>query len=395
MRILFLTHRLPYAPNRGDRVRAYHLLRHLRTFADVDLISLVHDDDEAAHADDLRGVVTTVTAVRAPRVRNLARSALALGTSRPLSHVMLDGPDLHPAVERVVSAHRPDVVFAFCTGIAHVVVRPPLDPVPLVLDMVDVDSAKWAALAASSRAPRSWIYAREARLLAGFEAMIAARAAATLVTTEAEREALRALAPDARIEVVENGVDASSLEPNAPPSASQTVVFCGVMNYPPNEEGAVWLAQEVWPRVRQARPDARLELVGSFPTPRVQQLANPAAGVVVTGHVADVRPHLWRAAVAAAPLLTARGVQNKVLEAVAAGLPVVVTPAVDAGLPVEVRAACRLADAPEAFADALLDLLASAPSERRQVASRADIASISWPRRLAPLESMLRGAVRR
>ena len=108
------------------------------------------------------------------------------------------------------------------------------------------------------------------------------------------------------------------------------------MNYPPNEEGAVWLARDVWPLVRRARPDARLSLVGSSPTRRVQQLES-AREVVVTGHVDDVRPHLWQAAVAAAPLLTARGVQNKVLEAVAAGLPTVVTPVVLAGVPTEFR----------------------------------------------------------
>ena len=160
-----------------------------------------------------------------------------------------------------------------------------------------------------------------------------------------------------------------SLRPTGPPPASQTVVFCGVMNYPPNDEGAVWLAREVWPRVRLARPDARLELVGSFPTSQVRQLANAADGVVVTGHVDDVRPHLWQAAVAAAPLQTARGVQNKVLEAVAAGLPAVVTPVVLEGVPAEVRPACAPAGDAFAFADRAhrfpRALAGSAPPGRR------------------------------
>src|SRR5262249_5585341 len=128
------------------------------------------------------------------------------------------------------------------------------------------------------------------------------------------------------------------------PAASQTVVFCGVMNYPPNVEGAIWLAREVWPRVRRAVPSARLELVGASPTPAVPSLASGREDVIVTGHVDDVRAHLWGAAVAAAPLLTARGVQNKVLEAVAAGLPTVVTPVVLDGVPPEVRPGCVMAN---------------------------------------------------
>jgi len=393
VRVLFLTHRLPYAPNRGDRVRAYHLLRQLRTFADVDLVSLVHDDEESAHVGDVEALATTVTAARTSRIRALTNSALALPTPRPLSHTMLDSPDLLPAIKRVVRAHPPDVVLAFCTGIAHVVVRPPLDAFPLVVDMVDVDSAKWAALAGSSSPPRSWIYAREARLLARFESTIARRAAATLVTTEKERETLRGLAPGARIEVVQNGVDAETLRPPGPPLAGQTVVFCGVMNYSPNVEGAVWLAREVWPRVRQSCPDARLLLIGSFPTREVQQLADAAAGVVVTGHVDDLRPYLWESAVAAAPLHTARGVQNKVLEAVAAGLPTVVTPVVLAGVPAEIRPACVTADGASAFAEALVTFLKRSPLERRSAALQANVNAITWEHRLAPLKDIMASAL--
>jgi sugar transferase (PEP-CTERM/EpsH1 system associated) len=394
VRILFLTHRLPYAPNRGDRIYAYHILRQMRSFADVDLVSLVHDDEEAAHVEDLRSLATTVTGVRVPRVRNLVRGAFALPTSRPLSHVLLDGPSLQPAIVRVVREHPPDVVLAFCTGIAHAVVRPPLDRFPLVLDMVDVDSAKWAALARASGPPRSWIYAREARRLGEFEVAITRRAFATILTSDKERNTLLGRVPSARIEVM-HGVDADTLRPPGPPEASETVVFCGVMNYPPNEEGAVWLVREVWPIVRKARPAAKLELVGSSPSSQVRRLANDAENILVTGQVPDVRPYLWRAAVAAAPLQTARGVQNKVLEAVAAGLPAVVTPLVLEGVPTEIRRACVVGGGAAAFAEALVAILSQTPRERRDLAGRADVAGLSWARQLAPLEGLLRQAVQR
>lgn len=392
MRILFLSQRLPYAPNRGDRVRAFYLVRQLRHFAEVDLLSFVHDDEEASHVAEARALASTVEVVRLSKIRNTVRSLLALAGSRPTTHTMLDAPGLHAVIDRIVRRHPPDVVLAFCSGVARLALEPPLNKVPLVLDMVDVDSAKWASLADVARPPRSWIYRREARLLAVFEARAARHAFTTLVTTEKERGTLLSLAPEARVEVVQNGVDAESLKPPEEPAESQTVVFCGVMNYAPNEEGAIWLAREVWPLVRARRPLARLQLVGSNPTSKVRNLASRQDGVEVTGHVPDVRRYLWAAAAAAAPLLTARGVQNKVLEAVAAGLPTVVTPLVLEGVPPEVRAGCIPAQTVEAFAAAIIEVLELPAASRRQLAESTDSQSISWGRRLDRVQQITMAA---
>src|SRR6185295_6727113 len=153
-------------------------------------------------------------------------------------------------------------------------------------------------------------------------------------------DALAAIAPGADVRVVPNGVDVEHLAPKAPPSNERRVIFPAVFNYQPNAEGAVWLAREVWPLVTELLPDARLTLAGASPTARVRALAANDATVEVTGAVPDMRPYLWRSAAAVAPLFLARGVQNKVLEAAAAGLPSVVTPAVRNGLPPEVSGAC-------------------------------------------------------
>jgi glycosyltransferase involved in cell wall biosynthesis len=272
---------------------------------------------------------------------------------------------------------------------ARLALEPSLRDFPMVLDMVDVDSAKWAALASSSSWPKSWVFAREARTLGRFEAEATRHARATLVVTEKERQTLTRIAPGTRIEVIQNGVDAASLRPERAPSANPTVVFCGVMNYAPNEEGAVWLGRDVWPLVRRRREDARLEIVGSDPSRPVQDLAARDASITVTGRVPDVRPHLWSAAVGTAPLLTARGIQNKVLEAVAAGLPTVVTPVVRDGLPGEIAPACVTAEGATAFAEAIVRLLELSPADRRAMAERADVASLSWERRLAPVRAIL------
>jgi len=170
------------------------------------------------------------------------------------------------------------------------------------------------------------------------------------------------------------------------------VMFCGVMNYRPNETAAIWLAREVWPLVRARRADARLILVGSDPTPAVKRLAVSDSTVEVTGGVPDVRPYLWGSAVATAPLSAALGVQNKVLEAVAAGLPVVVTPIVMAGLPSEVAGACTVAATAPDFAASIVHLLECTPAERRAIAERADVAALSWTECLAPAVCLIEAA---
>ena len=369
MRVLVLTHRLPFAPNRGDRIRAYHLLRQLATFADVDLVSLVHDAEEATQAGALEALGIRVRLAPVARMGNYLRGALALPGATPLTHCLLDSPAVAPAVAGVVTERRPDVVLAYCSGMARFALAPPLDTVPLVLDMVDVDSAKWAALARTGRPPMTWIHEREHRTLSAFERRAADAAVTTLVVNERERDLLLALAPRATVRVVPNGVDVARFHAGQPPSHAPVAVFTGVMDYPPNVEAAVWMGREVWPLVLAACPDARLQIVGASPSPAVRALAGPA--VEVTGMVPDTRPYLWGASVGVAPLLTARGIQNKVLEAVAAGLPVVVTPVVADGLPAEVMPACVTGDTAARFAAHVLDLFAAPPAGRRAMAAAA------------------------
>ncbi len=395
MRVLFLTHRLPYAPNRGDRIRAFHVLKTLAAARiDVDLLSLVHDREEQSHARELRNLVARVATAPVPRLANVVQGLLSLPTSRPVTHALLDSPDLLPAAARLMKEHRPDVVLSYCSGMARFALEAPLSEVPFVLDMVDVDSEKWQTLATTVHGPRRWIYAREGRCLADFEVTAAERAESTLVVNERERAVL-AGRTTAAIHVVPNGVDVSTFRPSDPPASDPRVVFCGVMNYAPNVEAARWLASTVWPLVRRERPDARLALVGSDPTRAVMSLARTDPTIEVTGAVSDVRPYLWRAAVSVAPLSSARGIQNKVLEAVAAGLPVVVTPVVAEGLPREVECACVVADTADAFARALLDLLARPSAERRKRAACADLTRLGWPDQLAALPGILESAARR
>jgi sugar transferase (PEP-CTERM/EpsH1 system associated) len=395
MRVLFLTHRLPYAPNRGDRIRAYHLLQHLSRQAVVDLVSFVHDPEEAREGSRLP--VGRLSAVRTTPWRNRVRSVVSLPTSRPLTHTLLDAPGVGATLDAMVRRNRPDVVLAFCSGVARLALAEPLRDIPLVLDMVDVDSAKWSALSRTAAPPLSWIYAREARCLGRFEKEIVARARTTLVVNDRERRTLVEASPAADIRVVPNGIDLAHFRrPSGHPGSHQPrVVFCGVMNYQPNEEAAIRLVQRIWPRVRASRPDARLTLVGAHPTARLQQVAAVDPSVEVTGAVPAVTSYLWGAAVSVAPLLTARGLQNKVLEALAADLPVVTTPAVAEGLPASALPGCIVAGDETGTADAIVSLLGQSTIERRALARQSDLSALGWDAQLAPLRGILEDAARR
>jgi sugar transferase (PEP-CTERM/EpsH1 system associated) len=323
------------------------------------------------------------------RGRNLARAGLLYASRTPLTHVLLDAPGTRQLLERVVREWRPDVVMAFCSGMARLALEPPLDRLPFVLDMVDVDSFKWEALGEQSRFPRRQVYRREARTLRSFERRAAEEAAATLVVSESEGERMQRVAPASRTVVVKNGVDVEGFRNDGPPASDPSVVFTGVFSYPPNESGAFWFLDRVWPAVQRRIPAARLALVGADPSSALRASAGSHPGVQVTGSVPDVRPYLWDAAIAVAPLHLARGVQNKVLEAGAAGLPAVVTPAVADGLPGAVRSACRVAADEERFAGSVIELLSMSADARRRAAADGHIACLTWERCLQPLSDVL------
>ena len=391
MRVLVLTHRLPFAPNRGDRIRAFHIIKQLAARADVHVVSLVHDREEEAQADTLRQLGVAVSTAFVPRTRNLALAALKLQTSTPLTHLLLDSPGMQPALERALDGWRPDVVLAYCSGVAPLSLVAPLAGIPFVLDMVDVDSAKWSAFAGAAGFPKAWVYRREARCLSAFEARAVRAAFAATVVNDRERAALLRVCPGAAVHVSPNGVDVDALSPPQPPGADERVIFSAVFDYAPNADGAVWFARNVWPLVRAARPSAQLTLAGSSPNAAVRRLAEDPS-IEVTGRVEDMRPYLWRSAIAVAPIFQSRGVQNKVLEAAAAGLPSVVTRSVGQGLPSQVLPARRIADTADNFAAAVVELLSLSPDARRREAARASLTALAWPTRLAPLVSLIERA---
>ena len=324
--ILFLAHRLPYPPNKGDKVRSYHLLRHLAERHQVHLGTFVDDPDDLQHLPTVQGWCASLHAeTLRPRQAKLA-SVRGLATGEALTEVYYRSSRLAHWVAQTVATARIDATVVFSSSMAQYALAHP--EVPMLVDFVDVDSAKWADYAPQHRWPMSWLYAREGRLLLACERRVAAQARRSFFATDKEAALFRGLAPEAAnsVEGMDNGVDSAFFSPAAnrpsPFQAAETpLVFTGAMDYWPNIDAVSWFAADVLPRLRAAHPALRLHIVGRSPSPAVRALASEA--VVVTGTVPDVRPYLQHAAVVVAPLQLARGIQNKILEAMAMGRPVV------------------------------------------------------------------------
>jgi sugar transferase (PEP-CTERM/EpsH1 system associated) len=386
--VLYLAHRVPYAPNRGDRIRAYHSLRVLRQAGiRTHVVAFAHDDAEYSNASRLGDVAESYDVLRLPRWRNKIRAGLALAGSTPLTHVLLDHPDAAALLTARVASFKPHVAIAFCSGMARLAIEPPYGALPFVLDMVDLDSAKWRDLSRTAAWPLRDVYAREATCLARFERAASDRAESVLVINQREADELSTLAPSAPVRVVPNGVDIGYFQRPSQASRRPQVVFTAVFDYPPNEAGAIWTITDVWPKVLASHPEAELVLAGARPTRALHHLAARSPRVTVTGAVGDIRPHLWSARVGIAPLAVSRGTQNKVLEAVAAGLCGVVTPPVAEGLPPSVLEWCAVAETSEAFAAAIgrsLDSAASPPD--------GSLAGLRWESALEVLVECVRAA---
>ena len=364
--VIFLAHRIPYPPDKGDKIRSWHMLEHLAGLARVHLGAFVDDPADFAHRAQLESVCASVELLPlAGGAARAGRAARGLLTGAPLSVALFADSAMRAWVDRTVARVRPAGLFAFSGQMAPYIL-PHVDGRRSVMDFVDLDSEKWAQYAAESTGPRAWLYAREARRLLAYEAHVAARVDATLFVSADEATLFRARAGvrGERVYAVSNGVDldyfsTAAAFPATPAEGHRVTapafVLVGAMDYRPNSDAARWFAADVWPRVREALPGARFLIVGSKPGPEVTALG-AEAGITVTGRVADVRPYLAAATVVVAPLRIARGIQNKVLEAMAMARPVVATPQAREGIDAEPgRDLLVEADAP-AFAAACIAL---------------------------------------
>ncbi|MFO1217484.1 MAG: TIGR03087 family PEP-CTERM/XrtA system glycosyltransferase [Burkholderiaceae bacterium] len=389
-RLLFLAHRLPYPPNKGDKVRSYHLLRHLAARHEVHLGTFIDDPDDEPHLPAVRALCASVHVSRIRPVWARSRSVWGLARGEALTLAYYRDGSLGRWVDELMRRDRIDATIVFSSAMAPYAASLRL---PMLVDFVDVDSAKWAQYGSERPWPLSWLYQREGRRLLEYESLVARRAAACFFVTSKEVELFESLAPDCAglACAIGNGVDAEYFAPGdalvSPFSDSEIpIVFTGAMDYWPNVDAVTWFADAMLPALRARWPATRFHVVGRSPSTAVQALRS--AGVNVTGTVPDVRPYLQHAAVVVAPLRLARGVQNKILEAMAMARPVVAASACVEAIDATPGSELLPARDRDDYLAALFALIADPQRARAigQAARARVVGDYSWPARLRPLD---------
>ncbi|MBT2133897.1 TIGR03087 family PEP-CTERM/XrtA system glycosyltransferase [Croceibacterium sp. LX-88] len=394
--VLFLAHRVPFPPDRGDKIRSHHILKALSNLGPVYVGCLADTAAERAGEMELARVSTSYC--MPARTKPLALAGLeALCSGKPVSLKAFEHRELARWVRFMLATTDIDTVYVFSGQMGQYV---PKDWTGrLVVDLVDVDSAKFEAYSAEKPMPMRWVNAREARLLRAEETRLAARATHTLLVSDAEAALLASRLPagvKANISALGNGIDATTFNPGrvrthpALVEGAANIVFTGQMDYPPNVEAALRMIDCIMPRVLASMPEARLHIVGRSPAPELVA-RDGVCRSRVWGEVPDVRPFLSGADLVLAPLSIARGVQNKVLEAMAMARPVVLTTAAATGVPGVDGTHFAVADTDQEIASRALGLLSDRERASRMGTAARDIVveQRSWRAMLEPLPAIV------
>ena len=382
MKVLFLSQRVPFPPNRGDKITTWRLIEHMARSHAVEIVAFAHDeaDRRAAKALEEKGFEIAVFSPT-PRWKTLP----ALLGSRPLTLEVYGSRALQAEVDRRIRGA--DLAYAYSSSMGAFFIEHAL---PRVMHFAELDSDKWRQYVERTRPPLSWVYAREYRTLRAFEQRLARSVDENVLCTPLEERIFHEAIPGTHTAVIKNGVDLVHYQPANGAREPGKLVFVGVMDYYPNVEGMLWFCAEILPRVRERVPGASLSIVGAHPVRSIQRLAD-IPGVEVTGFVDDPRTWLARATVSVAPLRIARGIQNKVLEALAMGLPVVGTRAATQGVAGEPGRDYLVAETVQEQVEAICGLLRESERARELgVRARAFVeANYDWETCLKPLDSIL------
>ena len=392
---LFLAHRVPFPPDRGDKIRSHNVLRALAALGPVHVGTF---DDGSGYGDQFLSGIAASHHLVPRRKHDLLAAAEAMAKGHPVSLSAFANEGLRQWVAQVLHYRPIDAIYVFSGQMAQYV--SPHFPGRTVLDLCDVDSAKFEAYGEAGHGPKAWVHAREARLLAAAEERFARMADTTLLISENEANLFRTRVSSMNhidLRVMRNGIDAQFFAPDAcPPQPTlygpgPNIVFTGQMDYAPNVSAVERMVQRILPGIRDVHPGAEFHIVGRAPTPSVKALGKHA-GVTVWGEVADVRPYLAEADIVAAPLTIARGIQNKVLEAMAMARPVLVSPEAATGIEAEDGKHFAVAEGDRMMIGRALALIDDPDKARAMGAAAREFVlnEQSWPAMLAGLPQLLR-----
>ncbi|MDR3629529.1 MAG: TIGR03087 family PEP-CTERM/XrtA system glycosyltransferase [Desulfocapsaceae bacterium] len=339
LKILYLAHRVPFPPNKGDKIRSFNEIKYLSQEHEIHLACLIDDPKDVQHVSGLERFVRTIDYVLISPFRQKLKALHFFLTGQPLSVPYFYSSELQTAVDKRLAEIDFDVIFCFSSPMAEYVFKSRhyrdgrLGRARLIMDFVDVDSDKWRMYAGFSSFPFSLIYHREWLCLQKYDARVGRAFSRSIFVSEKEVELYRSFCPDADSQAIANGVDqdffavTENMRSEACKGASPaTLLFMGAMDYYPNVDAVVYFAEDIWPMVKEKIPTAQFIIAGSNPTARVRDLARRDRSITVTGAVPDIRRYLAQADIFIAPFRIARGIQNKILEAMAAGVAVVARP---------------------------------------------------------------------
>lgn len=388
MRILYICHRFPYPPTRGGKIRPFNMIRHLARSHEVVVCSLARSDQEAEQA---RGIAPYCRDFHVQLVNETVQKLRMVSTLPTLitaSASYFYSPALARTIRQLLASSRFDLIFVHCSSVAHYVRH--VRDVPKILDFGDMDSQKWREYAHYKPFPLSCGYWWEGQRLQAYENRLARQFDVCTTTTHAEWQTLESYRTGVASDWFPNGVDSDHFAPTDGRYDSDTIAFVGRMDYYPNQQCMFDFCRDTLPRLKQLRPRVKLMIVGADPSPQVRRLS-AIEGVTVTGSVPDVRPFLRAAALTVAPLAIARGTQNKILESMAMGVPVVASPTAAGGVDAVGGEHLLIADAPQALCEAISGLLGD-PARRAQFAQAARARALShhaWPRSMQRMDGII------
>lgn len=399
--LLFLVHRIPYPPNKGDKIRSFNILKHLAKTYRVHVGAFVDDPHDWSYQSELESMCCTgekCSEVYLQKIKPVTRKIIslkALFTGDSLTVPYYASQGMQSWVDELLAKRPITQVVVFSSPMAQFVSGSTYSHLRRVADFVDIDSDKWLQYSKSKSWPLSWIYKREARTLFDYEHKISSEFDATVFVSDDESAMFKKMAPEieARVCAVHNGVDTDYFSPNRDyPNPYSTkcprLVFTGAMDYWANVDAVRWFAKDIFPGIRAAVSDAEFYIVGGRPTPEVQALEK-LPGVSVTGSVHDIRPYVAHAQLAVAPMRIARGVQNKVLEAMAMAKTVLLTPEAAEGISASAGFEFLVESEPELLQKQAAKLLLAEDVKMGQIARRCVVKSYGWTKNLQYFNELL------
>jgi len=414
MKILFLVHRIPYPPNKGDKIRSFHEIKYLSERYDCYLACLADDPQDLSHIKDLKKFCKTVDVVLINPKKAKIKSLLFLPTNKPLSVAYFYSKKLQQIVDYQLSTNNYHAIICFSSPMAEYIFQSTNQPInqltKLIMDFVDVDSDKWKQYAKYTKWPFSWIYNSESQRLAQYEKKVAQKFHYSIFVSKKEAELFYMQNPDiTNVLVIPNGVDLDYFNPNTNQTTNHlsqlinqptnqsinqstnypVLLFTGAMDYYANVDGVMWFCKNIFPQLIKKFSELKFYIVGRNPVSTIKKLAD--SHVIVTGYVEDIRPYYQMATVYVAPLRIARGIQNKVLEAMAMAKPVVSTSKAFEGIEATPNKDLLLANSEKEFIEKITMLLEN-PKQRKSIgisARQTVEKNYSWQHNLKILEKIL------